>query len=161
MIVRCPIFPTSRQAIGKTLILGVLLMLGACKPPAADKYIERIGIDGQRTAPAAPVDAPDTEGAIWADRSGPDSMLYGKPGQPAIFVMGCEDVDGLKKVRITRFIAADPKAKALMVLIGNGHIARLPVNAIWNGKVWLWEGLYDPDNPSKAGPIILGTMQPW
>ncbi|GAA4644391.1 hypothetical protein GCM10023115_23510 [Pontixanthobacter gangjinensis] len=142
-----PYPPVPLRAIVHALSVSAALALAACKPPAADEYVERIAIDDRREAPSMPIDTPNTEGAIWADSTQPDRMLYGNTGQPAIFALGCEKAGAAYKVHITRFIAADPQAKGLMALIGNGHIARLPVDSVWNGKVWLWEGYYDPRNP--------------
>lgn len=138
--------PSSLSRLKAVCSVLSVIAVAACKPPAADEYVERIAIDDRREAPTIPVDTPDTEGAIWADSAQAGRMLYGKPGEPAIFALGCETVDGSKVIHITRFIAVDPHAKALMALIGNGHTARLPVDSTWNGKVWLWEGVYDPAN---------------
>ncbi|MFZ1742290.1 MAG: hypothetical protein WAT93_05515 [Pontixanthobacter sp.] len=139
------------------MILFCVVLLSACKPPAADDYVERVAINDRREAPSAPAESPDTTGAIWADSEGPARLLYGIPGKQAIFALACERAGGSATIHITRFIAADPDAQALMALIGNGHMSRLPVDPKWNGKVWLWEGYYRADNPELD--VLTGPRQ--
>ena len=124
-------------------ILLLLLTLGACKPPAADDMRDRGAVHDARETPSAPVASPDVTGAVWAPTADPAKILYGKPGQSALVALACNAKS--KKVEITRFVIADAEATALMPLIGNGHIARLPVAAVWTDKVWLWQGSYPPD----------------
>jgi hypothetical protein len=124
-----------------------LALLAACRPPATDEYVERLQLDRARGEAREPLASPQVEGAIWAGSGGPDRIVYGKPGERPLFALACEGEGTLRALRMTRFAATDPKAKALMALIGNGHIARLKVDAKWNGKAWLWEGRYAPGNP--------------
>lgn len=125
--------------------LLALLPLAACKPPASDDMADRGAVHDAREAPLPPLDSPDVTGAVWAETATPGKILYGKPGQPALVALECDATD--KRVRLTRFAIADAEASALMPLIGNGHIARLPVDAVWSGKVWLWQGSYAPGLP--------------
>lgn len=124
----------------------VLLALAACRPPAADDYVERVSLDGARTQVREPLASPDVEGAIWAS-VGTSRLVYGKPGAAPLFALACEGEDRLRTVHMTRFAATDRGAKALMALVGNGHIARLKVDAEWNGRAWLWEGRNIPNDP--------------
>ena len=133
------------------------LALAACKPPAADEYVERVAAPDNRIGPGVPIDSPDTQGAVWAESDRDARIIYGRPGQSPWFALACEERGGIPIVHITRFIAADPEAQAMMALIGNGHRARLPVDAQWNGRVWLWEGYYAPDNPDLD--VLTGPRQ--
>lgn len=128
-----------------TLTALPLLTLGACKPPASDDMADRGAVHDGREAPSAPIASPDVTGAVWAPTDDPAKILYGKPGQPAFVGLACNAKS--KKVEITRFVIADSEATALMPLIGNGHVARLPVEAVWNDTVWLWQGSYAPSLP--------------
>jgi len=124
----------------------VLVGLAACRPPASDDYVERVALDRARGEQRAPIGSPQVEGAIWAG-GGPDRIVYGKPGQAPLLALECAGEGSLRRLEITRFAAADPRAKALMALVGNGHVARLKINAEWTGTAWLWQGGYAPDDP--------------
>ncbi len=42
-----------------------------------------------------------------------------------------------------------------MALVGNFHVARIPVDATFNGRAWVWEGSVDPadgDLEALTGP---------
>ena len=71
-------------------------------------------------------------------------LLYGIPGQPPLAAMACAlpSKNGPQKpaIRFTRFARADEGAQALMAIIGNGHRERFPVEAVDNGRAFLWEG---------------------
>lgn len=123
----------------------LLLTLAACKPPASDDMADRGAVQDARAMPSAPIASPDVTGAVWAQTATPDKILYGKPGQPALVALACNTA--VKKIELTRYAIADAETSALMPLIGNGHIARLPVEAEWNGTVWLWQGSYAPGLP--------------
>lgn len=128
------------------LFLLPLAALSACQPPAADEYVERVEIDGQRSVASDPAPSPDVTGAVWA-LSG-DHLLYGQPGQRPLLSLACEGGEAAPgKLVMTRLAKADPQAQALMALIGNGHVERLKVNATWNGKVWVWQGMYPSEDP--------------
>ena len=99
----------------------------------------------QRAFASEPLDSPDTELAVWALNEG--RLLYGNPGQRPLLALACEGEEDARQLVITRFAAADPQAKALMPLIGNGHVERLKVEAVWNGRAWLWQGSYPAADP--------------
>lgn len=133
-----------------------LIAVAACKPPATDDYVERIAINEQASGPSAPIDSPDTEGAVWGESDRAGRIIYGKPGDPPMLALACNiPADGAPTVTLTRFVSADPQAKALVAIIGNGHMARLPIDATWNGRVWLWEGTY-PATSSDLG-VFTGS----
>lgn len=137
--------------------LAAVLLVCACKPPATDEYVERVDLAETRSAVGEPLPSPDVEGAVWAE-SGTDRIVYGIPGQAPLLSLACEvNVAGAAQLRITRFAKADARAKALFALIGNGHIARLPVDAKWNGQAWLWEGSISADDPHTE--VLTGTRK--
>ncbi len=105
----------------------------------------------------APIDSPDTKGAVWAASNQTDRLVYGKPGETPLIALQCLREGTQPTIRITRFVATDAEAKAFMALIGNGHTARLPVDARWTGRVWLWEGVYSAENPELD--VLSGPRQ--
>lgn len=120
--------------------LLALVLLPACNPPAADEYVARIDVAG-RDAQSAPIPSPDTEGAVWApSAANPQRLVYGKPGERVLFALECVDGDGGPVLTYTRFAHADAHAKAILALIGNGHVARLKIDATRFGNQWLWQG---------------------
>lgn len=121
------------------LSLG-LLLLSACKPPAADNYVERVELKEQSRMASPSLPSPNVEGAVWAQASDPMRILYGIPGEVPMLALACRFPDDEPTLHITRFSRADPEAKALMAFVGNGHIARVPMDAVHNGRAWLWEG---------------------
>lgn len=120
--------------------------MAACKPPATDNMAERGAAAPERDFASAPLASPDSEGAIWAPAAEGERLLYGKPGERPYLALSCEG-DEAPQIIFTRFAPADPHASALMPLIGNGHISRLPIEAHYTGTVWLWRGDYSADDP--------------
>ena len=134
-----------------------VLALAACKPPASDEYAERTRIAPRAEAPSEPIASPDTEGAVWAATDNADRLLYGKPGERPFFALECTDQGGLPLVAYTRFAKADAHAKAILALIGNGHVSRLKIDATERGDVWRWEGAVAAEDP--ALDVLTGTRQ--
>ena len=128
-----------------------LALLAACNPPAAEDYVARIGVAG-RDAPSAPISSPDTEGAIWAPSPANRlRLLYGKPGERVLFALECVQGPLEPMLDYTRFAAADPHAKAILALIGNGHVSRPNIDAVRNGDRWLWRGRAPATSPVFEG----------
>ncbi len=108
----------------------------------------RVPVPG-RNAPSPPIASPDAKGAIWAPSPGnPRRLIYGKPGQAVLFALECSGNRAAPDLTFTRFAAADPHAKAVLALIGNGHVARLHVDATQSGKGWLWRGSARAEDPA-------------
>ena len=141
----------------RTLAPLFVLALAACKPPASDEYTERTRIAPRAEAPSEPIASPDTEGAVWAATDNADRLLYGKPGERPFFALECTDQGGLPLVAYTRFAKADAHAKAILALIGNGHVSRLKIDATERGDVWRWEGAIEAEDP--ALDVLTGTRQ--
>lgn len=131
------------------LALAATCALAACKPPAADSYEGRLDPPQPETYASEPQPSPDAENAVWAPSGTPLRLLYGVPGQTPFAAIACEMADGdaaegagavEPQLRVTRFARADQGAQALMAIIGNGHKERFPVEAVDNGRAFLWEG---------------------
>ena len=128
-----------------------VLILAACNPPAADRYVARVGVI-ERQAPSPPIASPDTTGAVWAaSPKQPLRLLYGKPGQRQLFALECERNRSGPVLTYSRFAPADAYAKAILALIGNGHVARLKIDAAHVGSAWLWRGSAPAASPDFEG----------
>jgi hypothetical protein len=122
--------------------LALVLALSACKPPPTDADIAARDVTSNQSGPSAPIDSPDTEGAVWSDSPiTTGRIIYGIPGQPPLLALGCGDMGDHPSILITRYALADEGAEAMAAFIGNGHIARIPVDAteIDNGSFWRTE----------------------
>lgn len=141
-----------------SIAIGVALAaLAGCKPPATDDYVARVALETAERHASEPLPSPDVEGALWAPGEGEARILYGKPGEAPLMTLACEDGGDGQRIHITRFAAADPRAKAILALIGNGHVVRLDVDATWNGRAWLWEGYAAADDPQME--VLTGPRR--
>ena len=131
--------PPDRSPI-RALPALTLIALAACRPPASDEYVERVGLAERRAGPTVLLEDPDTSRARWAAMEGGERLLFGVPGEAPLLALECRDGGTAQALlRLTRYERADPKASALIAIIGNSHIARLPIEAVWNGRAWLWQ----------------------
>ncbi len=121
-----------------------LLALSACKPPATDGFAERQQRAVNTDGPSEPLASPDTQGAIWSESASAMRLIYGKPGERPLFAMACEIHNRAPALRFTRFASADEGAQAFLALIGNGHVARVPVDSVASETGFRWEGTADP-----------------
>ena len=128
----------------KRLSALLLATLAACRPPASDRYVQRIDLAAGDRGPTVEAVSPQVEGAIWASSGGPERIVFGKPGQPPFLALACIGSGATRTVEVTRFAQTDPKAKGMMALVGNGHVERLKIDAEYNGRGWLWRGRYRP-----------------
>lgn len=126
--------------------VAALALLTACQPPAADRYEGRADPPDTARYASEPAPSPDAQDAIWAPSSTPLRLLYGIPGQQPFAAIGCEVSDKGARLRITRFARADEGAQALMAIIGNGHRERFAVDAVDNGRAFVWEGTMAPSS---------------
>ncbi|QYJ06676.1 hypothetical protein [Qipengyuania flava] len=134
-----------------------LLLLSACKPPAADDYVERARIDRSSEGPSDPIDSPDTSRAIWAAASEGERLLYGNPGERPFFAIECVTERAEPVIAYTRFARADPHAKAVLALIGNSHVARFKIDAARIGDIWRWDGEAPALDP--RWDVLTGTRE--
>jgi hypothetical protein len=133
--------------IRSPLVSAFALVLAACTPtqsrqvtenaaPGGSTYPARMALAGVGLpAEAAPL---QPKGATWrADHAG---AHFGVSGQADLFSLACEHTpDGSALLRITRMTRADDNAKAMFALIGNGRIARLPIDALRAGEPGVWQ----------------------
>ncbi|MBX7482450.1 hypothetical protein [Qipengyuania qiaonensis] len=143
--------------MSRTLALLPLAILVACKPPASDDYVERARIDEPARGPSEPIDSPDTEDAIWAPAGEGARLLYGKPGDRPLFAIECLSDGSEPMLGYTRFARADAHSKAILALIGNGHVSRLKIDAAQVGNVWRWEGAVEV-NDSRLD-VLTGSRE--
>lgn len=134
---------------------ALLLLPAACQPPAADDYLERGLARDDLPQASTPIPSPDTADALWAPAREPKRLLFGVPGQTPLLAMQCEGTGEKATITFTRFVRADREAKAMMALVGNFHALRLPVDATWNGRAWLWQGAVTADHPDLE--VLTGT----
>ncbi|WJY17856.1 hypothetical protein QQS45_09455 [Alteriqipengyuania flavescens] len=127
--------------------LAFPLLLAACQQPEQNNAQQRIDLEKAYAGPSEPIESPDTSEAIWSP--GPDGqLLFGNIGDRPFLSIACEPgKDGANAVRIVRHLAADAEAQAFFAFIGNGTMARIPVDATWRGNRWRWEGTVAADSP--------------
>lgn len=142
-----------------------MFTIAACKPPPTDADMARDMPSEAPTFASDPLPSPNTEGAIWAQSAqAQNRLIYGIPGEAALLALECIDEDGaLPMLQITRLAPADEGAGALLALVGNGHIGRIPVDSREIGGRSLWQGeaaaadlVWEP----LAGPRALGVTVP-
>ena len=149
----------------RSLGLFVLLTLVACKPPPTDADLQRDMPEAAATFASAPLPSPETEGAVWAISTRTEQrIIYGIPGEPALMALRCALPRGeVPTLVITRLSPADEGAGAMLSLIGNGHIGRLPVDATEGSGRFKWEGDRPADSDvwePLAGPRQLTATIP-
>ena len=121
-----------------------LVTLGAgCKPAASDGYRSPAHDAPTRTAPSEPIASPDTSQSAWAPNEDGARLLYGDSGAAPFFSLACEE----ELLVITRHVSADANAKAVLALIGNGHVERVFVDAEQQGERWVWRGRLPANDP--------------
>ncbi|MHA6333024.1 hypothetical protein ACXYL9_05010 [Qipengyuania sp. CAU 1752] len=134
-----------------TMRSGVLILpalaLAACQPPAADDYLERGFVEEDVPEASQPLDSPEAKDAIWAPSDQIERLLYGVPGETPMMAVQCERETAKPRLVFTRFVRADREAQAMMSLVGNFHAERFPVDAVYNGRAWLWQGSVPADSP--------------
>lgn len=133
-----------------------VFLLASCKPPAADDYVARVGLE-QRSGPSVPLLSPDTEEAQWVESREPGRIIYGNPGEPPLLALACVEGPGGAQIGFERIVDADPDAKAILALIGNSHVTRLFVDAVKTSNTWRWRGAIIADDPALE--VLTGPRQ--
>jgi hypothetical protein len=129
----------------RALLAGLALAgaLAGCEPSPGDTAVARVSLDDSANGgPSQPLPSPDTTGAIWATSAKqPGRLVYGVPGGPVLVSLDCAGAatPGARLI-ITRHAPADEGAGALLALIGNRMVARIPVDATEVGGKRLWRG---------------------
>ena len=133
----------------RSALLAGTVLLAACSqdpPPASESA------DEQEPAPAYasdPLPSPDTEGAVWSGTG--DRLVYGKPNGPVLMTLACDE----GTVTVERLVPADPGAKAILAMIGNGRVVRLFVDSEREGNAHRWVGRFAADDPDLE--VLIGT----
>lgn len=127
-------------------VLLTLLFLAACKPPATDGFAERQQRGPIVKGPSDPQESPETSDAIWSQSATELRLIYGNPGEPPLLALACDTSSDPQQLRLTRFALADEGAQAFLALIGNGHVARVPVDAVETPQGFVWQGYADPSD---------------
>ncbi len=130
------------------LIALGLQFVAACSPPATDHYAERAARFAPQTSAETVelIPSPDTQDAVWARSREADRLIFGNPGQTPFIALACERDGVTSKLRLTRFARAPQGGEALIAMIGNGHIARWPMDATRAGNADVWQGDIALDN---------------
>ncbi len=139
---------TPRPVLAAIAVLAVFAPLAGCKPPPTDETAARGVMIDMQHGPSEPIDSPDSSKAVWADSATPGRLIYGNPGEAPMLALACVEAGGAPTLRFTRYALADEGAGAFLALIGNAHVARIPVDATAFGEAFLWEGALaagDPD----------------
>lgn len=133
------------------LLLTGLLTLAACGSPAAQTK----SANGAQQAAAAntPLPSPDVTGARWVASTTPQRILYGKPGQPPLIALACEQNGPQPYLRLTRFAPAPKDGKAVFAVDGNGYIARWKADAAKVGDSYNWQSIVALDE-YKLGALL-------
>jgi hypothetical protein len=122
---------------------ALLLALAACRPAQPDAAaVERIDLDAKtEQAEASGGELPSAVGADWELAPGGKSLRFANPaGEPLLSLACLLPPDQPARIRLTQHAAAPPGAEALFALVGNGMVARMPMDARLKDNRWLWEG---------------------
>ena len=135
----------------KLLPFVLPMILAACTPSQSREvaaienpgaggagYPARLQLSGMElSADVAPV---QPEGAAW--RSDANGLHFAVPGKADLLAISCSHApDGTAQIKLVRGTRAEDGAKALFAVIGNGRIARLPLDAVRAGEDGEWQGL--------------------
>ena len=140
-----------------------LLALAACSPPDAEAPAARASEVEQVAIPFASLPSPDVTGARWVPTSLPQQIVYGKPGQPALIALACEQNGPQPHLRLTRFAPAPAGGKAVFAVDGNGYIARWKADAAKTADGFNWQsivGLEEYKLGALLGPRSIEATVP-
>jgi hypothetical protein len=123
------------------IMAGTALALSGCEPPPSDAAVAFAANLPLKRGPSEPLPSPDTEGAVWAANAKTGRLVYGIAGKPVLVSLECLAPGTPEaRLRITRHAPADQGAGALLAVIGNRYIGRIPVDARQIGGQRLWQG---------------------
>ena len=140
-----------------SIALLLLAGLAACKSPPTDADIAARNISELPIGPSEPIDSPPYEGAIWGESRTAGRIIYGIAGEPPQMAIACITDTGAPQIRITRYAAADAGALGFLALIGNGHVARIPIDAVEIETGWIWQADIAVSDPALE--VLTGQRQ--
>jgi hypothetical protein len=141
-------------------VLGASL-LAAC----GAEDVQRIELAAISPAAAAvPLASPDTSTGAWQIAANGRALSFAGEGQPPLLTLACDLADlNAPQIDVIRHATAQPGAKALFAVIGNGMIARLYVEAELAEGTWRWQGHFPASDPRMqvfTGPRDLEATLP-
>jgi hypothetical protein len=147
------------------ILAGAALVasLPGCRPPPTDSAAARVSLLAPEGGPSEPLLSPDVTGAAWAATANPLRLVYGIAGKQALLALECRDpASSAARLKITRHAPADPGARALLALIGNGFIGRFPVEAaslkgqrVWEGEAPATTPEWDALKPAREASVTV------
>jgi hypothetical protein len=145
------------------------LALGACTQSQSREVVAQGDVAGSYPARMTleggplPVDSAPVQpkGGQWA-LSG-NTLRFAVPGGADLLAIACtRGPDGAGAIALTRTTRAEEGAQALIALIGNGRIARLPMDAVRPGEAGVWHGTIAAEDARldvlKGGNRIEATL---
>jgi hypothetical protein len=140
-----------------------VVLLSACGHGADPAPVQRFSLDEARHVAGPPVASPDTADASWTVSKDGQSIVFGKGGAPVLLTLACRLKVAPAQLVVIRHVPARPGLKAMFPVIGNGTVARFPLNAALSGREWRWEGALpaaDPLNDVFTGHNELEATLP-
>jgi hypothetical protein len=121
----------------------------------------------QRTAPAEaserseqPLPSPDTARAVWAVSASGKAIGFGNPGADPWLSLDCRLEDRANpQLAVIRHASAFPGQSALLAVMGNGLVSRLPAEAVLSEGEWRWEAVLPAADPQWNLFIGTGDMR--
>jgi len=179
-----------KSGLAPAIVTAALMMPGACGPASGNEDAAPVetraeaqdqaqvssdeqpaaSIGNRASYASAPSPSPETSGAAWRSDGSTARIVYGVADNDPLIALECVDGAGenagARMVRITRFASADGGAGAMMALIGNGHVRRIPIDATTQegaaGATPAWQGTYPADSefwdPIAAGGSATATV---
>jgi hypothetical protein len=128
------------------LLVSVLLLVG-CGDSDDGRAAERISLDQARARPAEPLTSPDTKNAKWTVRGNGQAVDFGPTPTAALLSLECNLRASPVTLAVVRHAPARPGEQALFAVLGNGPIARLPLDAELEAGEWRWQGILPASDP--------------
>lgn len=134
----------------------VACALSACSAPAPSAE--------EPVAPPAPQEtplpSPDTSRAIWSVGPSGHALQFGNRDTPPWLTLDCRlSASAPPQLAIIRHASGLPGQTALFAVMGNGHVARLPADAVLNENEWRWESVVAAADPRMDLFIGPGDMR--
>ena len=129
----------------------------ACKPPPTDADLAAREVI-MPSGPSEPIDSPATQGAAWSDSPlEVGRIIYGIPGEPPLLALECSSAGSSPGIVITRYAPADEGSGAMAAFIGNGHVARIPIDATELAQGTFWQTELPADSAELE--VLTGTRE--
>ncbi|MBA3054773.1 MAG: hypothetical protein FP826_07530 [Sphingomonadales bacterium] len=135
-------------------LLALSAVLGACSQSQSRQVVDNLPADAtyparlslmQISLPVVAAPAQPAGGEWWLANG---ELSFGLLGRQKLFTLACDQAPaGGTALRITWVTRAEAGAKALVALIGNGRIARLPVDVVRAGERGEWGGIIPAADP--------------